>query len=106
LDLPSNPIYPIGAEHISNALLHIPHLTTLRLSYPFLGAIGIEHISNGLLHVPHLTTLELDWAVGAQHIANALHHVRHLTVLKLECCDIGDTGADYISKGLYSMFQI
>ncbi|CAM4984063.1 unnamed protein product, partial [Rotaria socialis] len=121
LDLSSNGIGALEAQHLADALQHNTTLTTLYLSENQIGALGAQHLANALQHNTTLTALDLSsngiGALEAQHLADALQHntvtltlyssisfnqlhflSQTLTTLDLSSNDIGDELMDCVAK--------
>ncbi|CAF1009129.1 unnamed protein product [Adineta steineri] len=104
LDLESNEIRDIGAQHLTNVLRYNTTLTTLSLARNAIRDVGAQYLADGLQHSTTLTTLNLGCNqighVGAQYLNNALRHNTTLTTLDLTRNEIRDVGAQYLSDGL------
>ena len=104
IDLNSNNLREIGAQHISEALIKDQILTTIYLSGNNLREIGAQHISIALKKNQTLTNINLSsnnlGEIGAKYISEALLENQTLTNINLSSNNLGEIGSKHISEAL------
>ncbi|CAF1061351.1 unnamed protein product [Rotaria sordida] len=104
LNLNSNKIQALGAQHLSNALRQNKTLTTLRLRRNRIENKGAQYLSDALRQNATLTTLELVCNFigdeGVQHLSGALQQNKTLTTIDLDINAITCEGVRYLSETL------